>query len=246
MGLKRAIRSHPLVFLFGLAAISLLGLFLLVPPITQPQDYHRFADQKTLLGIPNFWNVVSNLPFILVGAAGLRYFQRDMSAGVFFLGVFLTGFSSSYYHWNPTDAGLFWDRLPMSIAFMAILSNVVEERIDAKVGRALLWPLVLLGIVSLLVWLRTDDLRLYAWVQFFPCLVLPLTFWLFVPKYTGTWYWFAAAGWYLLAKVLEATDAAIYASGGHLMAGHALKHLAAAGACYAILRAFQTRQPIAA
>ena len=136
MGLLGAIRSHPLVFLFGLAAISLLGLFLLVPPITQPQDYHRFADQKTLLGIPNFWNVVSNLPFILVGAAGLRYFQRDMSAGVFFLGVFLTGFSSSYYHWNPTDAGLFWDRLPMAIAFMAILSNVVEERIDDEVGRA--------------------------------------------------------------------------------------------------------------
>ena len=163
---------------------------------------------------------------------------------MFFLGVFLTGFSSSYYHWNPNDAGLFWDRLPMSIAFMAILSNVVEERIDAKVGKALLWPLVLLGIVSLLVWLRTDDLRLYAWVQFFPCLVLPLIFWLFAPKYSGTWYWFAAAGWYLLAKVLEYTDAAIYSVAGHVMAGHALKHVAAAGACYAILRAFQTREPI--
>ena len=65
MGLSGAIRSHPLMFLFGLAAVSLLALFILVPPIPQPQDYHRFADQKTLLGIPNFWNVVSNLPFIL-------------------------------------------------------------------------------------------------------------------------------------------------------------------------------------
>ena len=134
--------------------------------------------------MPNFWNVVSNLPFILVGALGLRYLRRDLSAGVFFLGVFLTGFSSSYYHWKPNDAGLFWDRLPMAIAFMAILANVVEERIDARVGRALLWPLVALGIVSLLVWLRTDDLRLYGWVQFFPCLVLPLMFWLFAPKYS--------------------------------------------------------------
>ena len=61
-------------------------------------------------------------------------------------------------------------------------------------------------------WLRTDDLRLYGWVQFFPCLVLPLMFWLFAPKYSGTWYWFAAAGWYLLAKVLEYTDAAIYSA----------------------------------
>ena len=185
---------------------------LLVPPIPQSQIYHGFADQRTLLGIPNFWNVVSNLPFVLVGAMGLQYFRRDLSAGLFFLGVFLTGFSSSYYHWNPNDAGLFWDRLPMSVAFMAILANVVEERIDAKVGRALLWPLVALGIASLLVWLRTDDLRLYGWVQFFPCLVLPLMFWLFAPKYSGTWYWFAAAGWYLLAKVLEYTDAAIYSA----------------------------------
>jgi hypothetical protein len=123
---------------------------LFVPPIPQPQDYHQFADQKTLLGIPNFWNVVSNLPFLVVGAIGLQYFRRDLSAGVFFLGVFLTGFSSSYYHWNPNDAGLFWDRLPMALAFMAILANVVEERIDAKMGRLQLWPLIALGIVSLL------------------------------------------------------------------------------------------------
>ena len=163
---------------------------------------------------------------------------------MFFLGVFRTGFSSSSYHWNPNDAGLFWDRRPMAVAFMAILANVVEERIDATVGKLLLWPLVLLGIASLLWWMRTDDLRLYGWVQFFPCLVLPLTFWLFAPKYSGTWYWFAAAGWYLLAKVLEYTDAEIYWA-GHIMGGHALKHVAAAAACYAILRAFQTRQPVA-
>jgi hypothetical protein len=242
MGLTGAIRSHPLVFLFGLAAISLLGL-LLVPPFPQPQDYHHFADAKTLLGITNFWNVVSNLPFIAVGAIGLMQ-VRDRSARIFFLGVFLTGFSSSYYHWNPNDAGLFWDRLPMSVAFMAILSNVIEERIDPKVGRALLWPLVALGIASLLIWRQTDDLRLYGWVQFFPCVVLPLVFWLFPPRYSGTWYWFAAAGWYLLAKLLEHFDVAIH-SELHVMAGHALKHVAAAAACYAILRAFQTRRLIA-
>src|SRR5438874_11279915 len=105
MSFVGTIRSRPLGFLFGLAAVSLLGL-LLVPPIPQSQIYHGFADQKTLLGIPNFWNVVSNLPFVVVGAMGLQamglqHFRRDLSAGVFFLGVFLTGFGSSYYHWNP-------------------------------------------------------------------------------------------------------------------------------------------------
>lgn len=242
MALADTIRSRPLVFIFGLAAISLIAL-LFVPPFPQPQAYHRFADQHTLLGIPHFWNVVSNLPFILVGAWGLWRVRGSLSASVFFFGVFLTGFGSSYYHWNPNDLGLFWDRLPMSIAFMAILSNVIEERIDPRVGRMLLWPLVALGVASLLLWLRTDDLRLYGWVQFFPLVVLPVTFWLFPPKFTGTWYWFAAAGWYALAKLLEHFDAAIY-SALHVMSGHALKHLAAAGACYAILRAFETRKAI--
>ena len=242
MRLIGAIRHHPLVFLFALATVSLIGL-LLVPPIPQPQSYHQFADQRVLLGLPNFWNVVSNVLFVLVGALGLLRVRRDLSAGVFFLGVFLTGFSSSYYHWAPDDAGLFWDRLPMSIAFMAILANVVEERIDPRVGRALLWPLVALGVASLLVWLRFDDLRLYAWVQFFPCLVLPLLFVLFPPKYTGTGYWFAAAALYVVAKILEYTDVPIY-SAGHILSGHSLKHLAAGAATYAILRAFATRRPV--
>jgi hypothetical protein len=243
MGLTAAIRGHPLASLAGLAAISLLGL-LALPSIPQSQAYHLFADRQTLFGIPNFWNVVSNVPFVLVGAAGLWRVRGDTSASVFFLGVFLTGFGSSYYHWQPDDAGLFWDRLPMAIAFMAILANVIEERIDACVGTALLWPLVAVGVVSLLMWRWTGDLRLYGWVQFFPCVVLPLTFVLFPAKYTGTTWWFVAAGLYLLAKLLEHFDVAIL-SALQVMSGHALKHLAAAAACFAIFLAFHIRQPLA-
>ena len=241
MSLRATIRTHPLLFLFGFATATLLVL-LAVPPIPQSQIYHGFADDRTLFGIPNFWNVVTNVPFVVVGAMGLWNIRRDLSASLFFLGVFLTGFSSSYYHWQPNDWGLFWDRLPMSVAFMAILADVIEERVDERAGRLLLWPLVALGLASLIVWLRTDDLRLYAWVQFFPCLAVPLTFVLFAPKYTGTGYWFAAAGFYLLAKLLELFDAAVYAA-LHIMSGHPLKHVTAACACYSIYLAFRTRQP---
>jgi hypothetical protein len=80
-------------------------------------------------------------------------------------------------------------------------------------------------------------------VQFFPCLVLPLMFALFVPKYTGTAYWFIAAGLYVLAKLLEHFDAEVY-SALHVMSGHPLKHLAAAGACTVILLAFHIRRPV--
>jgi hypothetical protein len=232
----------PVFVFFGLMATSLGGL-LLLPPIPQDQSYHEFADQRTILGIPNFWNVVSNLPFLTVGAAGLRRFRDDPATVVFFLGVFLTGIGSSYYHWNPNDHTLFWDRLPMTLAFAALLSLVVQERVDAKTGAILLWPALAVGLFSLLFWRWTDDLRVYFWVQFFPGLAVLSLFLLCPPKYTGTRYWIAAGVLYAIAKVFEFTDEAIY-SVGNLLSGHTLKHLAAAAACFAILRYFQTRLPI--
>jgi hypothetical protein len=51
-----------------------------LPPLLQDQSYHQFADQRELFGIPNFWNVVSNLPFIAVGAVGLLQVRRDAIA----------------------------------------------------------------------------------------------------------------------------------------------------------------------
>ena len=47
--------------------VSLIAL-LPLPPFLQDQSHHQFADQRELFGIPNFWNVASNLPFIAVGA----------------------------------------------------------------------------------------------------------------------------------------------------------------------------------
>jgi Ceramidase len=231
------------MIVMGILIVASLAGLLLLPPIPQDQDYHQFADRRTLLGIPNFWNVVSNLPFIAVGAAGLWRFRDSPITIVLFLGILLTGFGSSYYHWDPNDGTLFWDRLPMTLCFMAILAAALEERVNATSGGVLLWPLLALGLLSLLLWRSTDDLRLYVWVQFFPCLALPLLFLMFPPKYTGQSYWIFAAALYALAKLLEFYDGVIY-SVGSILSGHTLKHLAAAAACFAVLRYFQTRRPI--
>src|SRR5262245_56400883 len=101
---NRALLAILVVLFVALAAL------LLVPPIPQDQSYQQFADTRALLGIPNFWNVVSNLPFIAVGAVGLWQFHRDPAAAVMFAGFVLTGLGSCYYHWNPNDGALFWDR----------------------------------------------------------------------------------------------------------------------------------------
>jgi Ceramidase len=240
MALGAVKRILPVVVFFCLMAASLAAL-LLLPAIPQDQGYHQFADQRTLLGIPNFWNVVSNIPFVAVGAAGLWRFRSDPATIVLFLGFFLTGIGSAYYHWDPNDRTLFWDRLPMTLAFAAILSLVVAERVNAKAGAVLLWPALAIGLFSLLLWRWTGDLRLYFWVQFFPGLAVLLLFVLYPPKYTGTNYWIIALALYALAKVFEFSDSAIY-SAGHLLSGHTLKHLAAAAACFALLRYFQTRR----
>ena len=73
---------------------------------------------------------ISNLPFVVVGAIALWQFGRDRASFVLFLGIFLTGFGSAYYHWNPKNDTLFWDRLPMALTFMAILAVAVEERLS--------------------------------------------------------------------------------------------------------------------
>ena len=126
-------KNRRVLVLLALMAASLVGL-LLLPPIAQDQSYHEFADQRTLFGIPNFWNVVSNFPFVAIGAVGLWQFRRNPAIDVLFLGILLTGFGSAYYHLDPNDRTLFWDRLPMAISFMAILAISIEERVDAKAG----------------------------------------------------------------------------------------------------------------
>src|SRR5262245_8953731 len=242
MAIVGALRQRPVLSLYGLMIISLVAL-LPLPPLLQDTTYHQFADQRELFGLPNFWNVISNLPFVAVGAVGLWKFHRDATTTVLFAGLFLTGFGSSYYHLDPNDSTLFWDRLPMTLCFAAILAAVVEERVDEKAGAMLLRPMLAIGIFSLLLWRWTDDLRLYAWAQFFPFVALVLILSLFPPKYTGASCWVAAASLYALAKLMEHYDHAVY-SFGEVLSGHTLKHLAAAAACFAILKLFQVRRPL--
>jgi len=47
--------------------------FSLLPRIPQPQAYHLFADQRGFLGISNFGDVVSNMPFGMIGIWGLLF-----------------------------------------------------------------------------------------------------------------------------------------------------------------------------
>jgi hypothetical protein len=243
-----------------------LGLAFCLPPIPQNQSYHAFADDRTMLGVPNFLNVASNLPFVVVGVLGLRLLLRPDAVGpegpalepverwpllVLFAGVLLTGFGSSYYHLAPNNDRLVWDRLPMTVAFMGLFAGMIGERISVRAGAWLLGPLVWLGFASVLTWHLGEqrgagDLRLYGFVQFYPLVTIPLLIWLFPARYTRAGDVFVALGWYLLAKVLEIgfVDQGIYAA-GRLVSGHTLKHLTAALGAYWLFRMVRYRRPVA-
>jgi hypothetical protein len=266
---KSASPQLPRAFTLRMLVIVGLGLVVLgwlfsQQPMPQNPSYHQFADQRTLLGIPHLLNVISNVPFVLIGLLGLRFLWRKdvvRPGGPFrepgerwpfvllFLGVGLTGFGSAYYHLEPTNERLVWDRLPMALAFTSFFASILGERIGPKIGLRLLLPFVAVGIASVVYWHWTEkqgrgDLRPYYFVQFFPILAIPLMLLLFPPSYTRTTDLFIALGWYVLAKVCEDPfDGAIFAQGGWV-SGHTLKHLAAAAGAYWILRMLQARQPV--
>ncbi len=171
--------------LFTIAAVVLMALFL--PPLHQNEAYHQFANHAEHLGIPNFWNVVSNVAFLFVAAAAWR--RRSTSPirhcyRILIIGIALTTFGSAYYHAQPSDARLVWDRLPMTIVFVCILTLTIGERIDISLARRVFWPLLLLGVLSVIYWRVTGDLRPYVLVQFYPLVAVPVM--LCLPAQTKT------------------------------------------------------------
>jgi Ceramidase len=225
--------------ILSLIAFGSLLAITVIPAIPQDPSYHNFADGRTFWGIPNFFNVVSNIPLLIVGLIGLIFCAKHpITAGIWswrilFGAVIFISAGSAYYHWAPNNWTLFWDRLPMVIGFMALFVSLVSEFIHPRFEVILLIPLCMLGIASVIYWHFTDDLRFYAWVQFFPLLYIPIVFLLYRQRSTYQSYLFAALGLYILAKVAEVFDKFIFFSmTDQHFSGHSLKHLLSASAVY--------------
>jgi len=235
------------------------GVFAFLPRFAQPQSYHSFADQRSYIGMANFGDVASNLPFAVIGFLGLGFVVRPASGRfigprerwpyfVAFAGIFLTAFGSSYYHLDPNNARLVWDRLPIMVAFTATAAAMITERVQLRAGLLLLPVLLLVGIGSVLQWNASElrgagDLRFYAGVQVCSTLVLLIVL-LFPARYTRGSDLAIVVGFYALAKIFELLDKPIFQLDGHLVSGHTLKHLAAAAAGYWLLRMLQKRRPV--
>lgn len=227
--------------LISVSLVSAVALYF-AKPIPQPAAFHRFADIRSLFSVANFWNVISNTVFFLIGITALQKLisnklaivpQIKTAYYVFFIGVLLVAFGSAYYHYNPNNITLVWDRLPMTIAFMSLLSIALAEFVSVNIGRRGLIPFLIIGIFSIAYWLygelyNNGDLRLYALVQFLPIVLLLLLLLFGKSNYNTQWGYWALFGAYIIAKLAEHFDAGIYKFSGELMAGHLLKHLLSA------------------
>jgi len=162
--------------------------------------------------------------------------------------VALIAFGSTYYHLAPLDERLMWDRLPISLGFMALLAAVIAERISVKAGLRALAPLLAAGVASVLHWrwsglAGAENILPYAIVQYGAIAAIVAIAALFPSRYTRGADVLVAVAIYAVAKLVEVLDAQIYAL-GHLVSGHTIKHLLAALAVWWLLRMLQLRVPL--
>jgi hypothetical protein len=139
-------RFHTALMAMAYCAIGLTILFPLLAPLlphipTSGHSHvhahgHAFIDARSFFGIPNFLDVISNLPFLIGGICGLIALRSahgmaaplQTAARVFFIGLILTCLGSSYYHYAPTDFTLMIDRLGMAVAFAGVISLAAGGR----------------------------------------------------------------------------------------------------------------------
>lgn len=237
----------------GLSIVGLLVLAGVVWGVKRGQypqklSYHDFADDLTYWGVPNAANVLSNLFFVVPAAYGFgrsdRWLGRPwekVGTFIFFAGLLAVAAGSSYYHYQPANGPLVWDRIPITIVFMALFALVLGDTIHDKAGEWLLAPLIALGCFSAVIWLPTDDLRIYGVVQFGSMIAMMVLSGLLARKLGRVWL-LGAGLLYGGAKFLEDKDHRVFEALRPL-SGHALKHLFAALATLFIAIMLTSRRP---
>lgn len=247
-------RVTPAEWLLYASYAALLALACLGPYVPQAAHYHDFADQRALWGLRNALDVLSNLPFALIGVLGLWRGVWQAPAAVradsappwlalVFGGLLLTAAGSSYYHLMPDDWRVFWDRLGMVLVFAGVLALALQSVLSRRAAVVTAVLVLALGPLSLWVWLQTGQLLPWAVLQGAGMvLLLAVALWQRFSAVNARaaegqllWPWGAVVAWYALAKVLELGDSFVWSISHHWVGGHALKHVAAALALVPLL-----------
>lgn len=247
----------------AVAAAVLLGLALrlLFGPLPQDPAYHRFADDRSFLGVPHAGDVLTSLAILAAAAFGAAVRPRmalgpceSAAANLLVAGTALAALGSALYHWAPANATLVFDRAAMMLAAMPALVLVAADRLDPRFARDALWPATGFGAGAALFWGLSEaagdgDLWLYALARIAaPVALVPLLV-LRASRHGATsWIWAAVLLQGALAA-FERFDHEIYRASAGIASGHNLKHVAGAlslACVFAWLRLRRPRAPAAA
>ena len=156
----------------------------------------------------------------------------------------MTFAGSCYYHLQPDDAGLAWDRAGMVGAFAGLLGMAVADRISTRGGAVMAALVVVGGVLSVNYWAQTGNLLPWAVVQGGGMLLVLLVAW--QRPVAGSWNLPLAAVifFYAMAKLFELGDHLVFAATGGWLSGHSVKHLLAAAAALPVLWVMHNRSQI--
>jgi hypothetical protein len=233
-------RTNKIIFYVG--TLILAAILVATGPHIQSQGYHLFAEQRTILNIPHFGDVLSNLAFAIVGILLFievkKWNATEMykDQGVLFKALayscIILALGSGYYHWEPVDSTLIWDRVAMVLSFTIVFyDSCIRYDVFNKnkvIKGALATAAAFLGTVVL--WIVFDRLEPYYLVQAFALVLVILAIRNY--KTTPSKHLFYLFGWYVVAKICEICDKQIFMLTGDLISGHTLKHIASAVALY--------------
>jgi hypothetical protein len=238
----------------ALAALAWLALAAWGPVVAQSAAYHGFADQRTLWNVPFAMDVLSNVAFALAGVAGIRALRRlparrvsnmqRAMAMLFFVGLVLTAAGSAWYHAQPTDATLAVDRSGMAVAFAGILGFAVACHVSERAAAVAGPTLLLFGAWAANAWTDTGNVTPWIALQAGGMVLIVWLALLHRRRGAPDVRWSLVILAYAAAKVLELEDQQVYHLTGGLVAGHALKHVAAALAAGPVIVALgELRRP---
>lgn len=204
---------------------------------------HPFIDARTLWGIPNALDVLSNLAFVPLGLWGLWLLHRApnvplatrQAAAVFFAGLVLTCFASSFYHWAPSALGLTIDRAGMAVAFAGVLGLAAAEHVSLRSAPWVWGSVLAAGLLAAMLNFIMGAIAPWAVVQFGGIAVV---LWAAGQPALRTALgvrWGVLIAVYAVAKLLELGDEAVFHATGDMVSGHSLKHIAASLAALPVI-----------
>lgn len=226
--LPRRNGSTSILGLFGLC-LALIATF--GPAVQQPDLYHAFADQRALLGIPHALDVLSNLPFLLLGLFGMSRLRQIADARwkslylLLCLGLLFTFLGSSAYHLAPANAGLIYDRLGMLVLFAAILGLATADRLGFAAAGMTLIGVAVGGSAALWTWRTSDNLLPWVVLQAGGMLLLVMLACCRPLRGAHGFRLGLCVAWYALAKLCELNDGGLFQLSGEWLSGHSIKHL---------------------